>query len=271
MCPLACTDGLVRTLRELECGEQGRAALESILTQQGPEPVHGAQFVTEAQGGSDAATNRVKAELQENGSYRLYGQKWFCSNVWAQYWVVTARPEGAPEGPGGVSLFFVPRELPTGQANGFRIDRIKDKLGTRSLPTVEMTLNGTVAYPLGDLNAGLSNMVRIVLSTSRLWCAIASIGFMRGAERIAQAYAGFRHAFGQPIREYPLVSKSLEDIQRDRQELLAANFEVLQIWDRVMIARGQGQKPDPMDLIRSRILLMMGKNSLHEKGHQTNS
>lgn len=259
MCPLACTDGLVRAITELSCGTQAQAAAQHIIGQTGSEPIHGAQFVTEVQGGSDAGTNRVSAERQDDGSYRLYGQKWFCSNVWAQYWAVTARPIDAPEGNRGVGLFFVPREQPKGAANGFRIDRIKDKLGSRALPTVELTFNGAVAYPLGDLDAGLSHVVRIVLSTSRFWCAIAAVSFIRSAERIAESYAHFRTAFGTTIKDFPLVAHTLENLRKDRRELLAANFEVLSVWDRVVAAERRGEKADKQDRIRARILLMMSK------------
>jgi len=259
MCPLACTDGLVRALAELGAGEAGEQALQHILSQEHDAPVHGAQFVTEVQGGSDAGSNRVRAVPQGDGSYRLYGQKWFCSNVWAQYWAVTARPEGAPAGSRGVALFLVPRELPAGVANGFRVDRIKDKLGTRSLPTVEMTLDGAVAWPLGEERAGLSNVVRIVLTTSRFWCATAATGFIRSAERIASAYAGFREAFGHPIAEYPLVAQTLADLQWDRRRLLAGVLELLSIWERVVVAERAGETPSSEDALRTRLLVMMAK------------
>ncbi len=259
LCPLACTDGLVRALAELGAGDAGAAALDHILTQSSDAPVHGAQFVTEVQGGSDAGTNRVRAVPQGDGSYRLYGQKWFCSNIPAQYWAVTARPEDAPEGSRGVALFMVPRELPRGVANGFRVDRIKDKLGTRSLPTVEMTLDGAIAYPLGEERAGLSNVVRIVLTASRFWCTTASVAFIRGAERVATAYAGFREAFGSPIAQYPLVAQTLADLEWDRRRLLAAAFELLSIWERVAVAERDGATPDASDALRTRLLVMMSK------------
>jgi len=268
MCPLACTDGLVRTLQEIDSGDRGQAALEHILLQAPDGPVHGAQFVTEVQGGSDAGTNRVRAVPQGDGSYRLYGTKWFCSNAWAQYWAVTARPEDAPAGPRGVGLFLVPRENPVGTANGFRLDRLKDKLGTRSLPTAEMTLEGALAWPMGDLHSGLSNVVRIVLTTSRFWCALAATAQIRAAERIARAYAHFRIAFGQPIASFPLVEESLEQLTRDRRHLLAACFEVLAIWERVATAERAGQVPDPQDALRSRLLVMMAKTVCTRRGTQ---
>ncbi len=154
---------------------------------------------------------------------------------------------------------MVPRELPPGCANGFRIDRIKDKLGTRALPTVELTFDGARAFALGPLESGLSNMVRIVLSTSRFWCALAAVGFIRGSERIARAYAGFRTAFGRPIGAFPLVRHTLEVSTRERRWLLAANFELLAVWDRVAQAEAAGQVAGAEYRLRARILLMMAK------------
>jgi alkylation response protein AidB-like acyl-CoA dehydrogenase len=267
-CPLACTDGLVRAIQELEHGPEAKAALDHVLLQAPGAPVHGAQFVTEVQGGSDAATNAVRAVAQANGSFRLYGRKWFCSNPWAQYWAVTARPEGAPEGPRGVALFVVPREQPAGRANGFRLERLKDKLGTRALPTAEMGLDGAVAWPLGSPNAGLSNMVRIVLTTSRFWNALAAASMARGAERVALAYARFRTAFGRRLDEFPLVADTLDTLSRDRRGLLAAAFEVLAAWEKTAAAERAGREPNADDAVRSRVLVMLAKTCATRRGTQ---
>lgn len=257
-CPLACTDGLVRALQELDGGEAGRAALEHILTQAPGGPVHAAQFVTEIQGGSDAGTNEVVAEDAGDGTFRLTGQKWFCSNAWAQYWAVTARPAGAASGPRGVGLFLVSRER-EGLANGFRLDRLKDKLGTRALPTAEMTLMGATATPIGRLDQGLSNMVRIVLSTSRVWNVVAAASFVRGAERIATAYAGFRQAFGGPISRFALVEDGIAQLTLDRRRLTAAAFEVLAAWQACSGPERRGERPTADALFRCRVLVMLAK------------
>lgn len=258
-CPLACTDGFVRAADELECGPAVKEAAAHIRLQAPHAPVHAAQFVTEAQGGSDAATNTVRAEPVGDGSYRLSGNKFFCSNLPAQYWAVTARPVDAPAGPRGVALFMVPRALPNGEANGFRVERLKDKLGTRALPTAEITLDGAIGWPIGELQSGLSNMVRIVLTTSRYWTGLAGIGLIRAAERIATTYADFRHAFGGPIARFPLVADSLERLRTDRIHMLAAAFDILSTWEQVAAAERAGATPDRETAIRSRILIMLFK------------
>ncbi len=259
LCPLACTDGMVRALDALDGGPAAQAAVEHIRTQAPGGPVHGAQFVTEAQGGSDAGTNTTTASPQPDGSWRLSGHKWFCSNLWAQYWLVTARPEGARQGSRGLGLFLVPR-VHEGEANAWRIERLKDKLGTRSLPTAEIRLEGSVAWALGPLDQGVSNMVGVVLTTSRFWCAICAAGMVRSAERIARAYAGFREAFGRPIADYPLVAEALDDLSRDRRQLLAAALATLQAW--------QNQDEDPRAQLRSRVLIMLAKTVATQRATQ---
>ena len=230
LCSLACTDGLIRALRELGNEPRSRSALGRLLGNTPGEWVHGAQFVTEVQGGSDAAANAVQAVGAGDGMFRLSGRKWFCSNCTADYWLLTARPEGAVEGARGVALFVVPRLGEDGAPNGYSIDRLKDKLGTRALPTAEIAFEGAEGWMLGPADAGLKNMVAIVLVTSRIFNVLGAAGLVRGASRIAGAYCGFREAFGSRIRQMPLVADSVQRIQRQSDLALAGAFETLDLW-----------------------------------------
>lgn len=247
-CSAACTDGLVRALRLLGDDRRSREVLEKLETATREHWVHGAQFVTEIQGGSDAATNEVRADPTpyRDGLWALRGQKWFCSNLTADYWLVTARVTGGPPGHRGVGLFCVPR-LRDGMPNGHRIDRLKQKLGTRALPTAEIELLGALGWPLGPLDAGLKNMVEIVLTASRIHNVVAAAGVARRASREAQAYAGFRQAFGRKLSEHTLVSASLREISEIADRAAAGAFATLDAWlaalerrddhDRVLWAR----------------------------------
>jgi len=156
-------------------------------------------------------------------------------------------------------LFLVPRETEEGENNGFRLDRLKDKLGTRSLPTAEMTLLGARGWPLGELHSGLSNMVRVVLTTSRFWNAMAAAATIRAAQRIGQGYADFRQAFGRSVADFPLAAESLELLERDARNYTAAAFEVLAAWERVASKERAGEMPDANEAIRSRLLVMLAK------------
>jgi alkylation response protein AidB-like acyl-CoA dehydrogenase len=173
--------------------------------------------------------------------WRLHGQKWFCSNVNADYFLVTARPAGAPEGGEGVGLFLVPayregRDL----RNGYTVDRLKEKLGTRELATAEVTFEGARAWQVGPLRRGLPNLVRHVLVPSRFACVISAAGFLRRAERIVDAYTDFRTAFGRSIGDFPLVRDAVEEVREARREGLAAVFGLLDLWEESRAARPDG-------------------------------
>lgn len=232
VCSLGCTDGLVRVLEALGDAAPHRQAVERIRGSTPERVWHGAQFVTEVQGGSDVPANRTEAR-REGDHWRLHGRKWFCSNINADYFLVTARPEGAPEEGEGVGLFLVPAYLEEGRParNGHSVDRLKDKLGTRELATAEVTFDGAVAHAVGPLDRGLPNLARYVLTTSRMYCVQSAASTLRRAERIAESYAGFRRAFGRPIGDFPLVRARLEEITRARQRTLAAYFRLLQLWE----------------------------------------
>lgn len=229
-CSMACTDGLVRALEALGDRPEHRRALERVRGSTPGEVVHGAQFVTELQGGSDVGANRTRA-VPEGDARRLYGRKWFCSNVNADYYLVTARPEETDED-GSLGLYLVPaRREGERRRNGHTVDRLKEKLGTRELATAELTLDGALAYPVGSEERGMANLLRHVLVPSRIGCVSFCASALRRAERITRAYAEFRTAFGRPIAEYPQVARTLEEITRERARSLAALFQLLDWWE----------------------------------------
>ncbi len=228
-CSTACTDGLVRALRVHGSDRRSRALLERFEVADTDKWLHGAQFVTEIQGGSDAATNAVRAEPTDDGLWALSGQKWFCSNCTADYWLVTGRVPGGPADHRGIGLFCVPR-LWNGEPNGHRILRLKDKLGTRALPTAEIDLTGAVGWPVGALDSGLKNIVATVLVTSRIHNCIVAGSLARRACREAHAYADFRRAFGRRLREHPLLEKSLRDISDAADRTAAGAFATVDAW-----------------------------------------
>lgn len=225
-CSVACTDGLQRVLRAHDA-ERNRTILRALEEADPDDWVHGAQFVTEIQGGSDAGTNAVRAEPVQGdaGTYTLHGQKWFCSNLTADWWLVTARPEEAPDGAGGVALFCVPRDQ-----DGYTVERLKDKLGTRALPTAEITFHGASGWPVGPLDRGLAIVVGEVLVTSRIHNVVAAAGFLRRAVREADAYAAFRTAFGQRLDDLPLLAEPLGRLRAAADRTEAGAFATVDAW-----------------------------------------
>jgi alkylation response protein AidB-like acyl-CoA dehydrogenase len=230
-CSLACTDGMVRALERLGDRPIHAEVVRQVRQSRAQSYTHGAQFVTEIQGGSDAAANRLEAR-PDGERWTLHGQKWFCSNVNADYFLVTARPSGAEPGAAGVGLFLVPAYADEGRRlrNGYTIDRLKDKLGTCELATAEVTFGGAEAFPVGPLDRGLANTVSLVLVTSRFACIAVAAAFLRRAERIATAYASFREAFGRRLAEFAPIQETLGEIRSARERTLAALLALLRMW-----------------------------------------
>jgi alkylation response protein AidB-like acyl-CoA dehydrogenase len=226
-CPMACTHGLIAILEHFP--DPSQPALQQILhhCKEGIDGEFGigAQFITEIQGGSDIPANLLEA-VPEGDHYRLYGNKFFCSAVHADYSVVTAKITGSEE----ISVFVVPSWLPGDKEkerrNGYRINRLKWKMGTCELPTAEIQYEGAVAYPVGPKDRGLAAVVGIVLTLSRLSIGIASSAFMARVTREAKLYSEFREAFGKPIGQFPLAARQIRDLERTTQRTTAGAFQV---------------------------------------------
>ncbi len=190
----------------------------------------GAMFMTEIRGGSDLATSETTAR-QVNGTWLLNGSKWFCSNVDARAIATLARPEGAEPGLRGLALFLVPAERSDGTRNGINIKRLKDKLGTRSVPTAEIDFVDAEAYPLSNPRAaddsesrGLNRMMSMV-NGSRLGVAMMGLGIMRRSFLESAIYAAHRTAFGKRLDEHPLVRETLVNMAVAVEGVSALCFE----------------------------------------------
>jgi alkylation response protein AidB-like acyl-CoA dehydrogenase len=183
--------------------------------------------MTEQQGGSDVGANAVEAR-RVNGHWRLYGRKYFCSNVGGEVVLALARPEAGAGGTRGLGLFLVRRVLANGARNSYRVDRLKDKLGTRAMATGEVTLEGAEADLVGDLEHGFQQMTPM-LNITRLHNAIASAAGMRRALMLARCYAAQRSAFGRRLDEQPLQRQVLIQlaVQADAALLLTMRLAAL--------------------------------------------
>ena len=174
----------------------------------------GAMFMTEIRGGSDLASSECTAR-EENGTWYLSGAKWFCSNVDAKAIATLARPEGAEPGLKTLALFLVPAERSDGTPNGIRIKRLKDKLGTRSVPTAEIDFVDAEAFPLSNPKSGASsesrglNRMMSMVNGSRLGVSMMGLGIMRRAFLESAIYAAHRTAFGKRLDEHPMVRETL--------------------------------------------------------------
>jgi acyl-CoA dehydrogenase len=207
MCPISVTDTSIHLIRKFASAELRDYLLPKMLSGDVATMWKGTQFMTERAGGSDVGAIETVARC-ENGEWRLYGDKWFCSHADADVALLLARPEGAPGGTAGLALFALPRRLKDGRRNAHRIVRLKDKLGTRSMASGEIRLEGAVAYLVGDAGRGLKQMMEQV-NLSRLSHGVRAAAMMRRCLNEAMVCARTRRAFGKTIIEYPLLRRQL--------------------------------------------------------------
>lgn len=189
----------------------------------------GGTWATEHHGGSDVGATTTTA-TPAGDHMVLEGLKWFTSNPVGGVAVATARPAGAAPGPRGLGLYLVPYALEDGTDNPMRVRRLKDKLGTRGVPTAEIELSGTRGYELAPPPDGLRLMME-ALGFSRLHNAMAAIGAQRRALREVVAYAAGRSAFGNSIIEYPMVQDEILRIAADLAAGMALSFEAVAAFD----------------------------------------
>jgi len=233
LCSLACTSGLIRALQQVADDDVREKFLPPLLDPDYETMHHGAQFLTEVQGGSDVGANAVTATDNGDGTWRINGEKWFCSNINADQFLMTARPDDATDGTRGLGLFVVPRMLDDGTTNGFHIRRLKDKLGTRTLASAELDFRDAVAYPVGDIDRGFKNVVELVLNTSRLMNAVACAGIIQRAYLEAGHYACNRTAFGNAIASYPMVQEAVADLISESYAATASSFYIAHLMDKI--------------------------------------
>jgi acyl-CoA dehydrogenase len=207
MCPISVTDTSIHLIRKFADRELQDYLLPKMLSGDVATMWKGTQFMTERAGGSDVGAIETIARC-EGGEWRLYGDKWFCSHADADVALLLARPEGAASGTKGLALFALPRRLKDGRRNAYRIVRLKDKLGTRSMASGEILLEGAVAYLVGDINAGLKQMMEQV-NLSRLSHGVRAAAMMRRCLNEAMVCARNREAFGKTIIDYPLLRRQL--------------------------------------------------------------
>ncbi len=226
-CPIACTAGMIKLLRGQS--DVPAAWMERLCDPNYDTHFHASQFLTEIQGGSDVGVNAVTASPAGDGTWRLTGEKWFCSVVDAHLFLVTARVPDGGAGTRGVNAFVVPRRLPDGRLNEFVPRRLKTKLGTRSMASAEIDFHGAVAWRAGDFRQVLD----VVLNTSRIHNAMVGAAFTQRAYRDASAFARHRRAFGTPILGFPAVARIVARMKTEAFALRAGTFALASLSDRV--------------------------------------
>lgn len=250
-CPIACSAGIIRVFAKTPDFPNKNEYLKKLIAPSFQANFTGAQFLTEIQGGSDVGLNATFAK-NENNQFRIYGEKWFCSNANADLIFLTARTNENSKGTEGLSLFLVPA-IWNNKKNHYRFRRLKEKLGTQTMATAEIDFEGAYAIPVGPLDKSFHLIMENVLHISRLFNAMCVVAMARRAYFIAQAYAKNRIAFSKRIIDYPLVKENLSRIKAENTALVAANFRIIRLQDQY----DKGEKIDPLLL---RLLVNMQKH-----------
>ena len=229
-CPLSMTDSLTRTLRKFAAPELVNRYLDDLTTQDLDGLTQGAMFMTEQGAGSDVAATETLArpDTEEPGAFLVTGDKWFCSNPDAGLAMMLARVEGDPDGMKGVSLFLLPRVLPNGEANAYRIVRLKDKLGTRSMASGEIRFDGAKAWLVGERGRGFVQMADMV-NNSRLSNGMRAAGLMRRAVAEAMFIARERQAFKQHLIDMPLMQVQLAKLMMRAEQARTMMFQTAEV------------------------------------------
>ncbi|HVF22989.1 MAG TPA: acyl-CoA dehydrogenase family protein [Pyrinomonadaceae bacterium] len=231
-CPLAMTDGAARTL--IASGNQAliERAVRRLTTREPSEFWTAGQWMTELTGGSDVGSSETIAKKEPGeDAFRLYGRKWFTSAIASQIALTLARPEGNPPGSRGLALFYIETRDEQGRPRNIEINRLKDKLGTRKVPTAELTLNGTPARLVMGISDGVRNITPL-LNITRLWNGISAVSLMRRGLALAFDYATKRLAFGSALSEKALHMETLMDLQAEAEGAFHFAFYVAELTGR---------------------------------------
>jgi alkylation response protein AidB-like acyl-CoA dehydrogenase len=262
-CPLAMTDGAARVLAT--CGNRALSdrALPRLTTRNPDEFWTSGQWMTESTGGSDVGISETVATRAEGqgAGWRLYGRKWFTSAVTSQMALTLARPEGNPQGGKGLALFYLETHDVDGNLNHILVHRLKDKLGTRKVPTAELTLDGSVAQPVLGLDSGVRNIAPM-LNVTRTWNAVSAVSYMRRGLALAADYAARRIAFGAPLSEKPLHVETLAGLQAEFEAGFHLTFAAIDLMGREEAGEADEAQRSLLRLLTPVAKLMTGKQAV---------
>nr|XP_002132169.1 acyl-CoA dehydrogenase family member 11-like [Ciona intestinalis] len=274
-CPLAMTDGAALVLeRVLNSSEEKHSILLKAfkcLTSPNPDTFWtSGQWMTEKAGGSDVANaTDTFAYKQDDKTYKLFGYKWFTSATDADMALTLARvvdrDGNSLSGTKGLSLFYLEtrdedKKLPSG-LNGFQVERLKDKLGTRQLPTGELLLDGTVAHMVGDRSNGI-RLISGMLTVTRIHNSVWSAASMRRLLLLSKDYATKRSAFGSLLNDHPLHMQTLARMEIESRAAFLVTFEVVRLLGLIEVKEGSEIDNDMLRLLTPLAKLYTAKQAI---------
>ncbi|GJM40334.1 MAG: acyl-CoA dehydrogenase [Ardenticatenaceae bacterium] len=260
-CPLAMTDGAARTLVVSGNQELMDRALPHLTSRDPAQFWTSGQWMTESTGGSDVGLSETVAKLNQQEEWLLYGRKWFTSAATSQMALTLARPEGNLAGGKGLALFYLETHEEDGSLQNVEVLRLKDKLGTRKVPTAELMLRGTTAVPVMGLNNGVRNIVPM-LHLTRTWNSVSAASFMRRGMALARSYAQKRKAFGAPLAEKPLHLDTLAAMQAETEAAFHLTFFLVELIGKDEAGEISEEESHLLRLLTSLAKLTTGKQAV---------
>ena len=225
-CPLAMTDGMILALKKIGTDMQKQKYLPLIAGKNSKSHFYVGQYITERVGGSNVGANRTIATKSPNGKWILNGEKWFCSNP-GDLWVTTARIEGSST----IGMFLVSRYKENGELNGHYLLRKKDIIGSRGKVTAEIIYEDLEAEELGRPSHGLANLIKYIITISRIHVGIGASSGARRAVMEALQYAKHRTAYGKSLLDFFVYERNLCEMQMEVVALTFSNFRSISLWE----------------------------------------
>ena len=251
-CPLAMTDGAARTLQLSGNRPLIDCALPRLTSRDPATFWTSGQWMTESTGGSDVGRSETVA-CREGDGWRLYGRKWFTSATTSPMTLTLARPQGNGPGGRGLALFYLELRDEAGRLNHITVNRLKDKLGTRKVPTAELLLEGAPATPLLGLDNGVRNIIPM-LHLTRTWNSVMAAATMRRGLALSRDYAKRREAFGALLAHQPLHADTLAWLQAETEAAFHLSFCLVEL-----IGRDETGDASPADHDLLRLLTSIAK------------
>ena len=251
------SDGAATTLKASGNAQLIARALPHLLSHDPAQHWISGQWMTENSGGSDVSGSETVARLVD-GEWRLHGRKWFTSAINAQMALALARPEGAPAGADGLALFYIETHDARGRWQNITLDQLKQKLGTRELPTAEVRLDGTPAQLVGEARHGV-RMIAPMLNVTRTWNAVCAVATMRRALALARDYAQRRQVFGHALAEQPLQRTTLANLQAQFEAAFHLTFYVVELLGLVQTGAAGESQQNQLRLLTPLTKLWTGK------------
>jgi alkylation response protein AidB-like acyl-CoA dehydrogenase len=212
ICPLAMTDGAARLIELYGDDELKDKPYKGLTSRIHEKFMTSGQWMTERTGGSDVSRSMTLAS-KTGDDYLLNGHKWFTSAITANMTFTlasTEQPEAGKRAP--LSLFYMPIRDEHGKLNGIKVEALKDKLGTRALPTAQLVLRGAKAKMVGEKGKGVRT-ISSLFNITRIYNTISAVSFIRRAYSLSKAYSETREAFGQKIEQHLLHKKTLREME----------------------------------------------------------